>query len=83
MEEQSGHPCSLCQRLEVERASAERIHALALKALEERFETASRTEYAKLRLAESDARLDLEMLRLQVDRHRLEHKELRSRQSGD
>ena len=83
MEEQSGHPCSLCQRLEVERAGAERAYALALKALEERFETASPTEYAKLRLAESDARLDLKMLRLQVDRHRLEHKELRLSQSGD
>lgn len=82
MEEQSGHPCPLCQRLETERTGAERVWALALDALEEGLETATRVEYSKLRLAESDARLDVTMLRLQFDRHRLEHKALRSRQAG-
>lgn len=65
--------CPLCRRLEAEREESERAYALALRTLDERLETATGAEFSKLRHAEADARLDLEMLRRQLDRHRLEH----------
>lgn len=67
--------CPVCQRLEAERDEAERTYAMALKSLEERIETPSRAEFTKLRIAESEARLDLEILRIQLEKHRLQHKE--------
>lgn len=67
--------CALCERLEAEFDGAERACVKARKDIDQHIETATRAEFAKLRLAESDACLDLEMLRILLERHRLEYKE--------
>lgn len=67
--------CVLCERLEAEFDGAERAYASARNAIDQQIETATRAEFAKLRLAASEACLDLEMLRILLERHRLENKE--------
>jgi hypothetical protein len=65
--------CSHCQRLESEKELLERIHAEALGGLQANSETASTEDYNALRIAESNARLDLEIAVLELKRHKRNH----------
>jgi hypothetical protein len=73
--------CPLCRRLEAEYHASQHLHVATARVLNERTETATTPEYSRLQVAKSDARIDAELARLQLDRHRLMH-ELTAHGSG-
>jgi hypothetical protein len=62
--------CDLCRELESELARLERIHAEKLGALRASRETARADEYRRLRAAESEARIDVDLAKRRLAIHK-------------
>jgi hypothetical protein len=65
--------CSECVRCEDERTRAERAHIAAFVAFTRESETASPSEFEKLRSEASEARFNSEVARFELERHMLIH----------
>jgi hypothetical protein len=65
--------CSECSRREDECARAERAHIAAFVAFTRESETASPSEFERLRSEASEARFNSEVARLEFERHTLIH----------
>ena len=62
--------CLECKRLEGDLTRLERLHAEAVDKLISNSETAPPQEYSVLRIRASEAHLNVEIARLEFDRHR-------------
>lgn len=66
--------CAVCQRLDGELDRLERIHAEKVHIREDNWHKARRVDYGRLRIAENEAMLKLEMARAELKQHkRAEH----------
>jgi hypothetical protein len=64
------------QRLEGELERLEQIHAEHARIVKDRWHEISIREYKRLRSAESDARLALEIARAELDQHKRSHPQI-------
>ena len=64
--------CIVCRRLEAEVIRLERLHAEKLGIMRASFSVHGEI-YSRLRIAESDARLDLDLARLELIQHQRSH----------
>jgi len=69
--------CSECSRLRAERDRLEKVHAAAIQALCGGVGAGAGplpgSEYVRLKIAADDARLDLEVARLEFEQHERSH----------
>jgi hypothetical protein len=72
---QSVMDCLLCQHLESELGRLGRTHAAMAGVLQEIDEGFRSKRHRSLRIAESDSRLNLEIARAELNRHKRDHKE--------
>ncbi|HTA42455.1 MAG TPA: hypothetical protein VK789_08410 [Bryobacteraceae bacterium] len=66
--------CRVCRSLEMEHDAAKRLHENALEALADRVEYALGPEYVRLAVAASEAQLDYQLSRLELERHLMVHR---------
>lgn len=70
----TNHCCAVCQYLETETSRLERIHADRVDALRKGAATVDNQLYSKLRIAESGARIDLDIARGELRQHKRSHR---------
>ena len=70
---QSAVDCEICQRLAFEFARLQDIHTETLDNLQANANRVRRDEYRRLKILESDARLELEISRAELSRHKQIH----------
>jgi hypothetical protein len=68
-----GMECGQCDRLRLEYERLERAYAAAIDTLTTRSDTAPAAEYIRLRTFADDARLDSEVARLELEKHKRIH----------
>jgi hypothetical protein len=65
--------CEVCQRLEAELERRNRVYAEKLATLKANRETTSGDEYRRIFMEESDARLNMDLARLELGQHKRGH----------
>ena len=68
--------CPVCERLEAEFTRMAGIHYESASTRERKWQTVPRAEYIRLKCAESDARLELEVVRAELKMHRRNEHEM-------